>query len=384
MISFLPDKLWPQDIPSDHRFIHNLGIELRPAYIIPSTSFFDGANSLHKPIRNSFSGHLKYSFHLPTGSVYSDTYQGIGISHFDFGNSVELGSPTAIYLFQRSKIARLSSRISLDYEWNFGLSSGWKPYNSETNPNNVVIGSRINAYINTGVYLQWKLGRGINLATGVDVSHFSNGNTNFPNAGLNATGLKMGIQYDLENHEGIDKGKADSLAPKFPRHVSYDLVVFGSWRRKGVDFMDEPVPSPYKYPVVGAYFAPMYNFNYRVRAGFSVDAIYDGSANVYTEDYIQGTTQEFFKPPIDYQIAFGLSGRAEYVMPIFTISMGIGSNILDKGGDLSGTYQTLALKVRVTRNSFLHIGYNLKDFQEPNFLMLGLGWRFNNRAPSLL
>src|SRR5690606_20529422 len=87
---------------------------------------------------------------------------------------------------------------------------------------------------------------------------------------------------------------------------------------------------------------------------------------------------------INHQIALGMSIRAEYIMPIFTIGVGLGSNLLHKGTDFRGTYQTFVLKVATTRNSFLHIGYNLKDFYRPNHLMLGLGYRFKNKAPSLL
>lgn len=42
----------------------------------------------------------------------------------------------------------------------------------------------------------------------------------------------------------------------------------------------------------------------------------------------------------------------------------------------------LTLKVAVARSSYLHVGYCLKDFQTPNYLMLGIGVRFNNRYPA--
>lgn len=371
------------------RYVHNLGVDLRSAYVIPMLPFFKGDNFQQKPIREAFSGHLKYAFKLPEGTlgsqVYSDTYQGLGVSYFNFGNKTELGNPIAVYLFQHSRIVRFSSLISLDYEWNFGLSNNWRPYDYEYNPHNTVIGSKVNAYLNTGLYLKWSLAKGIKMTTGVDVTHFSNGNTGFPNAGLNMVGIKGGVLYDFVKSD-VDKPKykATGQNTQYPCHISYDLVMFGSWRRKGVVFLDEAVASPDRYPVLGAYFAPMYNFGYRFRAGASLDALYDGSANVYTEDYIMGTEQEFFTPPIDQQLALGISARAEYVMPIFTIALGLGTNVLHRGGDLSGTYQTFALKINATRNSFLHIGYNLKDFKEPNFLMLGLGFRFNNHTPSLV
>ncbi|RAV30476.1 acyloxyacyl hydrolase [Sinomicrobium soli] len=396
----LPFEALPQDtiqteivqkLKGPGRFVHHLGIEFRPAYILPTAPFYRGENLRQKPIRTALSGHLKYAFRFPDGSlgdkVYPDTYQGIGIAHYGFDNPEELGRPTAIYLFQRSEIARLGDRIALDYEWNFGISTGWKPHHFERNPYNVAIGSGTNAYLNAGIYLRWALTRHTDLATGIDFTHFSNGNTTFPNAGLNMVGLKIGMLYDFRKRQPAAEPAVsipESLMKRYPRHISYDLVLFGSWRRKGVEVSGQPVPSPHQYPVLGLYFAPMYNLSHRFRTGLSLDAVYDGSANVYTRNYHSAAAgQKFFKPSADQQLALGMSARAEYIMPIFTIGIGLGGNVLHKGGDLRGTYQTFALKIATTRNSFLHIGYNLKDFHEPNYLMLGLGYRFNNKAPSL-
>ncbi len=369
-------------------FTHQIGMEFRPARVIPSAPFYKQANISGLSVTQSQSGHLKYSFALPEGTLgsyaFPNTHQGIGLACYDFGHSAELGSPIAIYLFQSSAISRISSRFSLDYEWNFGLSWGWKPYDPQTNPNNVVVGSGVNAYINLGLYFKWQLARRIAMTSGIDFSHFSNGNTEFPNAGVNASGLKIGLIYDVSKADPKNQKTDNSTIPKFPRHISYDAVVFGAWRRKGVDFFGAQVASPLKYPVIGAYFAPMYNWGYRFRTGLSLDAIYDGSANVYTKDYIIGTQQDFFKPSWERQVALGFSARADYMMPIFTIGIGIGSNVAHKGGDFRGTYEAVVLKIKTSRSSFLHIGYNLKNFNEPNYLMLGLGYTFNNRTPSLL
>lgn len=368
------------------RFTHQIGISFGHAFIIPSAPFFEGQSYTGKPLHNALSGHIKYSFGLPAGTVeskiFANTYQGIGLGYYNFESSKDLGSPVLVYLFQRSRIAELGSKASIDYEWNFGISAGWNPYDRDKNPGNVFTGSKLNAYINAGAYVNWAAGQRLLLMGGIDFTHFSNGNTKFPNAGLNAAGIKLGAIYDVSSRrDNVDYPPADMvIVPKFQRHVSYDWVIFGAWRRKGVDFLGKQIASPYKYAVAGTYFAPMYNFGYRFRAGLSLDAIYDGSANVYTEDYIIGTEQKFFKPGFDRQIALGLSARGEYVMPIFIISIGIGRNIIHKGGDLGGFYQSLALKIKTTRSSFLHIGYNLKDFHEPNYLMLGLGYRFNSKT----
>ena len=75
----------------------------------------------------------------------------------------------------------------------------------------------------------------------------------------------------------------------------------------------------------------------------------------------------------------GLSLRAELVMPIFSINAGLGRNLVCHGDDTQGFYQILALKTYVTRHLFLHVGYQLSKFKDPNNLMLGLGYRFHDK-----
>ncbi len=124
----------------------------------------------------------------------------------------------------------------------------------------------------------------------------------------------------------------------------------------------------------------MYNFGYNFRAGVSLDGVYDESANIYADEY--SSSDRFYRPPLSYQMALGLSARAEYVMPYFTVGIGLGGNVIHRGGDLKGLYQVLALKVEVTRSSFIHVGYNLQNFHTPNYLMLGIGYRFHNKYPT--
>jgi len=376
-------------------FIHQLGVEARPGYVFPSNAFLKGENKRQKRIERVYSTHLKYSFHFRPNTyvnkIYRGVYQGIGLANYSFGNSEELGNPTTLYLFQGATIAQISRRISLNYEWNFGISGGWKPYDKESNPYNGMIGSKLNAYMNANFYFKQQLSSQFDLIYGLTLTHFSNGNTKFPNAGLNATDMKIGLTYNF-NRESSSLSK--SLASralrirKFPRHINTDVVLFGSWRRKGIVFNDQPMAAPDRYSVMGFNINPMYNMNYNLRYGLSLDGVYDSSANIYTEDYIVGIGDKnpgytFYKPALKNQLALGVSARGEYVMPYFTVGLGIGANVIRGGGDLKGLYQTIALKIEATRNSFIHIGYNLQNFKTPNYLMLGIGYRFGNRYPIL-
>lgn len=369
---------------TNHALIHQIGFDVRPGYVAPTNSFLEGDNAQRQKIDRSLSLHLKYAFQFSKdsylGRLYPHAYQGIGVSHNTFYNSAELGNPVAVYAFQGAPIVRLSSCLSLDYEWNFGASFGWKKYDGQYNPQNEVIGSKINAYINLGLLLNWQFHPQWKLAAGVDLTHFSNGNTHYPNGGLNIIGGRVGIVRTF----GDTDDASGAIAPErlfIKPHVSYDLVIYGATRKRG--FVKDNVPSlvPGSFGIVGLNFAPMYNFNNYFRAGLSVDAQYDESANI--KDYkLEGSYMndiKFHRPPFREQFAVGLSLRAELVMPIFSINAGIGRNLICRGDDTNGFYQILALKTYVTRHLFLHVGYQLSKFKDPNNLMLGIGYRFHDK-----
>ena len=363
---------------------HGIGLDGRPGYVVPTNSFLEGDNLQQKIIEQSLSLHLKYAFQFGKdsrlGRMYPHAYQGIGVSYNTFYCPAELGNPVTVYAFQGAPIVRLSSRLSFDYEWNFGASFGWKKYDEQYNPQNEVIGSKINAYINLGLLLNWQFHPQWKLAAGVDLTHFSNGNTHYPNGGINIIGGRVGIVRTF----GDTDDASGAIAPErlfIKPHVSYDLVIYGATRKRG--FVKDNVPSlvPGSFGIVGLNFAPMYNFNNYFRAGLSVDAQYDESANI--KDYkLEGSYMndiKFHRPPFREQFAVGLSLRAELVMPIFSINAGIGRNLICRGDDTNGFYQILALKTYVTRHLFLHVGYQLSKFKDPNNLMLGIGYRFHDK-----
>ena len=371
---------------SPRKFVHGLRVEGRPEYIFPTSSFLKGENAEGRIIRGAFSTHVKYLFRYCPGSIderiYGDVYQGVGLGFYNFGESRQLGNPVAFYLFQGARISSLAPWLSLYYEWNFGLSAGWKPYDSYYNSYNTMIGSKVNAYINANFYLRWRLSPRVSLLSGLTVSHFSNGNTKIPNAGLNTIGGNIGLEcnfYRKDDLKALERRVALAVQP-FRRHFTYDVVFFGSWHDRLVKTSDGFSPSPEAYPVFGFNFTPMYNLNYKFRLGVSLDGTFDGGANLYTEGDVYGKVDksDIVRPPLGDQFALGLSGRVEYVMPFFVVGVGIGANVIGKN-DLNMFYQLLTLKIALSRAVFLHVGYRLQNFNEPNFLMLGIGFRFNGK-----
>lgn len=361
--------------------VHYVGADFGAAYILPSNAFFRGANATGAPMTYDFSAHLKYGFRFSPesrlGRDYPYAIQGIGVAYDSFANPAEIGRPVSVYVFQTSRIAALGDRLSFDYEWNFGASFGWKKHDYDTNPNNVVVGSRANAYINLTLLLNWRIADSWNLRAGAGFSHFSNGNTSIPNAGVNTAGVRLGLSRSF--------GEERRTAPQaggggaFQREVSYDIILYGALKKKGFKIGEDAYVAQGRFAVAGLSFNPLYSFSRSFKAGLSLDACFDESANI--RDHIANDRLDpdiylkFHRPPFREQFSLGLSVRAEVAMPIFSVNLGIGRNFICKGADTDGFYQTFVLKTMLGRKLFLHVGYRLYEFRQPDHLMLGIGVR---------
>lgn len=370
--------------------VHELGIDFRPAWVVPTHHFFEGDNRTGKPVRQATGVHLKYAFRFAPdsrwGRLYPHAYQGIGLAYNCFDNPEAVGRPAALYVFQGSRIARLSPTLSLDYEWNFGASFGWRKGRVEEEVDagrrveayydTEVTGSNANAYINASLLLDWRLAPRWRLTAGIDLTHYSNGNTHYPNAGINLVGGRVSLVRSFGGKPG-DSRPAEEADPVPQRRMCYDVVLYGATRKQGFtgsDGISRLLPGV--YGVAGFNFTPLYAFNRYFRAGLSLDAQFDESANL--QEYYAGDGSglpQFYRPPFWKRVALGLSARAELAMPIFSVGVGLGRNVAGYGQEGRKFYQVLVLKTFLSRCFFLHVGYQLEQFQYPNNLMLGMGVR---------
>lgn len=372
-------------LPRSGGLVHMAGMDVGPGTLFRTHEFFKGANAGEKPLGKTLSVHLKYAFRFGPdtrfGRNYPFAHQGVGLSFNSFFNSAEIGTPLSLYVFQHARIAALTERLSLAYEWNFGAAFGWKPFDEQTNPLNTVVGSQINAYIHLGLRLDWCFAPQWHLTAGVGLTHFSNGNTRYPNAGVNLLAGRIGVMRTF-GPEAAAERKTLRRSDPFRPYVSCDVVLYGALRKKGFVLPEQTYLIPGSFAVAGLNINPLYNFNRFFRAGLSLDAQYDESANLkdhIANDHHGAPELKFHRPPFREQFSAGLSVRAEIVMPIFSINLGFGKNLIGRGDDTNSYYQIFALKADVGRNLFLHVGYQLYKFRNPNNLMLGLGYRFNGR-----
>lgn len=352
--------------------VHRIAADAVPATIFHTNDFLRGGNEETRTMNHDMTFTLKYAFmnhdEVRPGSIHQGAYQGVGLARHEFNRW--LSNPISVYLFQGAPIINFSRRVSLNYEWNLGMAFGWNAYDEETNPENKVIGSKVTAYIDVDMYLRWMMSRYLNFNVGFSLSHFSNGNTTYPNLGLNTCGIRLGMAYYINR----------KLPPATPvvresypscRGLYTDVILYGAWKQGVGHQGDEYYLLPGRYAVMGFNVNPMYQLNPWLSLGASLDGVYDRSAS-RENDYTEEPDHTFRR-----QVALGMSARSEFAMPYFSINFGVGTYLLGNRNNFRGVYEVLALKIHASRRAMVHIGYSLVDFKTPNNLMIGLGWRFH-------
>ena len=367
-------------------FEHRVGLDVRSGLVTQHHSLFRGENASGMPIKASASAHLQYGFRFPEKSclwqMMPTAYQGVGIAPYTFFNHSVMGTPVAFYIFQGAEIARFGESLSLDYEWNFGASAGWHP--------NLVVGTKVNAYINVGLLLSWRPAfSGWVFSAGLDMTHFSNGDTTLPNVGVNTIGARVSAVREFGDVSAASRRKdvlriqrearADLSGKKFLERTELDVILCGSVNAEHISMDGNEFQLDGRFGVLALHVNPLYRLTPCFLLGPSVDVQYNEGVNLI--GHVAGINPvngdiRFHRPPLAEQLAAGLSLRVELQAPIFSVNLGFGHNVIYKGPELGGFYYLAALKTFLTDSLFMHVGLKICDTESSNNLLLGLGWRF--------
>ncbi len=207
------------------------------------------------------------------GDIYHELFDypiyGVGIYSSTFGLS-HMGSPFALYGFVAIPIhARPDKRWNFNYRIALGLSARFNPYNEDSNPVNLIIGTRNNVFIDAGAQVNYRLSSKFQGGLGLAFHHFSNGALRLPNTGVNLLPLTAAITY-IPSGGNFDFRK-ESVAPErkeFEWHTNY---AFGF---KQIDYDN---PRRYFKSTFGTYLSR--HFGYKWRLGLGFDVFYSGSGN---------------------------------------------------------------------------------------------------------
>jgi len=148
---------------------------------------------------------------------------GVGFYTASFGPADTLGEPSALYVFYGGPIKRWN-RLNLLYEMGVGVSYDFIKFDPITNPEQDIIGSTVNVYLAGKISLQYQINNRWDASLGLDITHFSNGNTRTPNMGLNIYGPSLGVRYNfnpMRNYtRKIDPDYQPPVRPHFLKHTA--------------------------------------------------------------------------------------------------------------------------------------------------------------------
>ncbi|MBQ2208779.1 MAG: acyloxyacyl hydrolase [Prevotella sp.] len=339
LVSMVALPVW-----SDTTMVHRLEADVVPSGVIQNNRYLRGENPDGVNIKNSTTFRLKYALQRAGNPSEAGAYAGIGVG--TLVTDRQLGTPFLAYIVQGAPIVNFSRRVSLSYELNLGVAVGWKAYEATINETNHVVGSKVMSYIGADVFLRFMLSRHWDLNLGYGYAHSSNANLRMPNEGFNTMGGRVSLAYYFNRREDISRASLFT-AETVPqgKHWAWDIVAYGGWKKRSLE-------NPTTYSVAGISVSPTYRLNSAFALGPSIDGVYDES--------------------VSPKMSLGLQARAELTMPIFRASAGIGRYVV---GGLDCFYETLAMKIDVSRHFFFNIGYCLYNYNYTNNLMLGIGLR---------
>lgn len=140
---------------------------------------------------------LRLGFQTTGTDYWHKTYKlptyGIGLLVGTFNSSI-LGKPRALFIYTEIPFVR-KNKSYFSTSWSAGISCNLNKFDSIINPDNIAIGSSINAYIDFSLMYKHKLSKYFQLGSGIKLQHFSNGYYSLPNLGLNVASAVISLSY---------------------------------------------------------------------------------------------------------------------------------------------------------------------------------------------
>jgi len=281
--------------------------------------------------------------------VYNYPEIGIGLSH-NYLTSRSLGNPTAVYSFMNLPLLP-QTKLKLNLGMHLGLAWGFNPY-SEQNQENIAIGSKCAAYGSLNLNSSLRVGHNFEILLSVGGYHYSNGNTNKPNKGINLLGTETGLRYTLP--------KSDTelnTEPIGPLEKCSSIMAFGAWGWK-----KEATHSP-QYPV-GSFSLGYYRtMSHKSRLSAGVDLFYDEGVLYFTQKENQ----------LKNVLAAGIFGGHELYFNQLSIVTQLGIYLRNPNPNDPFYYERLGVRYTIAKRIIPSISLKAHQFKV-DFVEWGLGF----------
>ncbi|MDR2011289.1 MAG: hypothetical protein LBQ22_12495 [Bacteroidales bacterium] len=330
------------------------------------------------------SGSVKYGFGAKGDNwkdyVFKMPYVGVGIYFVDFFRKSDFGSPMSVFIFQGAHLTNIHRKISLNYEWNLGLSFNWRYYDPVDNPMNTVIGTPLNVHVSGNLHMKWRISSKFNLDFGVGLAHFSNGASHYPNYGLNLLSVFTELSYHF-NRQNNTPEPNKYPAPEFKKRKEHEVMFLISSRHAKLDTTGTNLKSiyaPKHFKVLGISYSYLIHNLYRYKWGPSLDFVYDESSGFKAWRELNSDSgimeEKIEMGELKDRLSLGLSLKGEILMPHYSIFANFGYNVIHGNKKDNRFYQIVAIKINFTDNFFGTFGIRARRFSRATYLFTNLGF----------
>ncbi|MCG2430320.1 acyloxyacyl hydrolase [Aequorivita xiaoshiensis] len=314
---------------------------------------------------------IKYGWQSSNNESWVSRYgypsYGIGIYSGFLSDAEVFGNPNAIYGFIKFPFSDPSRRNIFALETSFGLTYKLKPYDSETNPVNEAIGARAAVYFNIDFGFTYKWTRELDLLYGIDFTHFSNGSTYKPNAGLNLYGINFGLRYNYNaaqstNEENLYSNnvlparfrRPNSSALKKIRGSAISILIAGGTAQsealKGTETL------------MGV-FSGIIDYEYQINEMHAVT----GGFDIFYDNRLQNQTASD-------RWSVGVHGGYDFRFYKFAVKMQFGTYLGDNN-DKGEFFMRPALRYNFSKRIFAQIGLKTLNGGAADYIEYGIGFR---------
>lgn len=316
--------------------------------------------------------------------AYGMPYYGVGLYTANFKRRKNLGNPVSLYILQGATISQIHPRLALNYEWNVGMSTGWKPYDPFTNCDNVAIGSDLNIHVGFALYLKWNLSPRFDIHFGGELTHFSNGAATMPNSGMNMYAVFVEASYNFNRSKMSDGYGRNLRPPDYDKHYVSDISLTISSLRISVDTVGTNLPSKYfdhKFKVFGLNYSLMFAPGYRYRYGVEANLSYDesmGATAARRENPLDGNWYDVvYLGRASGRFSLGISAKGEIVLPGYSVFANLGVHPYRGNKTQNRLYQVIGIKIYLKENFFGTFGVRASNFSAAQYLFWSFGYTIN-------
>ena len=236
-------------------------------------------NNMANLIKGYVSGaELNYIFRTdgskPWQQIHNYPEIGVGVLYLELANHSQLGHLAAVYPYTNIRLNKSHKRFNLNLRLGTGLAYVTKPFNINTNPKNIVIGSYLNGFVNLRLSSTVMITKALRLDVGIGLTHASNGSFSTPNLGLNMATINLGLGYAFGNKECVYK--KDKILPVLRKWEPSIISIIG--------MKELEMPNGPKYLAYGLQLNLYKKINYKTSLGGGIEMTYNNATKQVWEE----------------------------------------------------------------------------------------------------